>query len=139
MPDIPSAPAGGGGGPTGTGQPPGAVGHPTVGQGGDKGRGGGKGTVKADPQAINRLGTDLTNRAGSMLDSAHQRTGAISVSFPAFGVLGTPLNMAHDQVRTTAQDYLTAGRRQLDSWREALTKTADNYRNAEDHSTISDG
>jgi hypothetical protein len=74
-----------------------------------------------------------------MLDSAHQKAGGISVGFPGFGVLGMPLHMAHDQVRQSAQDYLAAGRAQLDSWRTALNQTANNYRTAEDASTISDG
>lgn len=95
--------------------------------------------MRADPQAITNLGSDLTNRAGPMLDSAHRKAGNISVDFPGFGVLGLPLNMAHDQVRQTAQSYLAAGRSQLDSWRGALDQTAENYRSAEDNSTIADG
>lgn len=126
----------GGGGPLGQGPP--AGGYPPSNTGGTR-NGGGDGTVRADPETIKKLGADLTDRAGPILDRAHQKAGSISVGFPAFGVLGLPLNMAHEQVKNHAQSYLAAGRNQLDTWRTTLNQTANNWQNAEDSSTVQNG
>ena len=93
----------------------------------------------ADPETIKKLGADLTDRAGPILETAHQKAGNISVNFPAFGVLGLPLNMAHEQVKSYAQSYLASGRNQLDSWRTSLNQSANNWANAEDSSTVQGG
>ncbi|MCO6006356.1 hypothetical protein NE236_15300 [Actinoallomurus purpureus] len=137
---LPKTPSGGGGSPSGGGGSPsgGGGGTPTGGYprtGNPPGRSDG-GQRNGDPEAIKKLGDDIDRQAGGTMDSAHEKASAINVSYPAFGVLGFPLNMAHNSVRDSAANYVKQGRTMLTNWQQTLGTNAKTWQQGEDASTV---
>ncbi len=87
---------------------------------------------------LDQLGNDFGGRAGDV-GALAERTGAIGIDPPAFGVLGIGLNSAHDQARNNAVEALRAGKAVIESWNKALKDANTNYKNADDSSGAKDG
>ncbi|MGW0589352.1 hypothetical protein [Streptosporangium sp. NPDC002607] len=65
------------------------------------------------------------------LESLGKRTAAISIGFPAFGVVGIGLLTATDQARDSAAQALEASAKVLNSWKAALAAMAEDMRKRE--------
>lgn len=95
--------------------------------------------VHVTSDAIQRVRDALQQSVRPALDQAAKDLDKTGVDFPAFGVLGIPLQLAHDSMRDYARTYLTAGRDQLDAWDRALHKVWQAWQSAEDANKVKYG
>ncbi|GGL56083.1 hypothetical protein [Planomonospora parontospora] len=93
--------------------------------------------VSFSDEKLKALGKDYDTHAGT-IEGVADRTKAIGVPFPGFGVLGAGLHIAHDRARDSAADALGAGRDVLASWRTALETASHTYKAAEDANGLPD-
>ncbi|MEV4381454.1 hypothetical protein [Streptosporangium sp. NPDC049644] len=82
------------------------------------------------PSELKTLGNGFGKEVPG-LESLGQRTGAMGIGFPAFGVIGIGLMMATDQARDSAVQALGASVRVLNSWKTALGAMADDIEQRE--------
>ncbi|MFI6450096.1 hypothetical protein ACIBF6_00935 [Streptosporangium amethystogenes] len=82
------------------------------------------------PSELKKLGNGFGKEVPG-LESLGQRTGAMGIGFPAFGVIGIGMMMATDQARDSAVQALEASVRVLRSWNTALGGMADDIEQRE--------
>jgi hypothetical protein len=85
---------------------------------------------------MRKLGDNLVDQPGAKMTQAATTTSQIQVGFPAFGVLGLPLNATHDSVRQSAVKYLVDGHDQIADWKKRLYGNAANWDGADAGSTL---
>ncbi|WP_162642094.1 hypothetical protein [Streptosporangium sp. 'caverna'] len=83
-----------------------------------------------DHEKVRDLGDGMGKRAPVMTELSG-KIKAIQIHTFAFGAIGGGLNVAHTQVRDSAADAVEKGREVLESWKEALSKVAENTKEAE--------
>jgi hypothetical protein len=83
-----------------------------------------------DHEKVRDLGDGMGKRAPVMTELSG-KIRAIQINTLTFGAIGGGLNVAHTQVRDSAADAVEKGREVLESWKEALSKVAENTKEAE--------